>query len=137
MADLRDIKLGEMVAVINGRQITLHRVIRVTEHQFQVRIKGRQRHKFCKRTGADRSVHPNARIRAYKPTEEQAATIRAELQYQALHAEALHMSHLMVTLVRKANYLPMQAKLSTLRSVILYLGRALKRTSALLPNVEV
>lgn len=91
--------------------------------------------KFYRQTW--REAGPKGWRKAYKPTEHELKILRAELQCNALVKEASHLNDQIAALIRKTSHLPSDKKLATLRSVILYLNRALKRTTSLLPHAEI
>lgn len=128
------LRIGDFIAVIDGRQITLHRIRKVTYTTFWVRASPRPI-KFDRTTYRER--WPSRHRKAYKPTVHELRVLRIEQQCAALIKEASHLNDQIAALIRKAGCLPPETKLATLRSVILYVNRAFKRTNALLPNAEI
>lgn len=128
------LRIGDFIAVIDGRQITLHRIRKVTYTTFWVRASPRPI-KFDRITYRER--WPSKHRKCYKPSEHELQVLRIEQQCAALVKEASHLNDQIAALIRKAGCLPSETKLATLRSVILYMNRALKRTNALLPHAEV
>lgn len=127
------LRIGDFIAVISGRTITLHRIIRIGWESFKVRASPKPI-RIDRKTFRERGA--KGWRKAYKPTEYQLNIIRSELQTEALTKEAKHLSDQIATVIRKASHLPSEQKLATLRSVILYSNRLLKRTNALLPSCE-
>jgi len=128
------LRIGDFIAVIDGRRITLHRIRKVTYATFWVRASPRPI-KFDRITYRER--WPSNHRKAYKPSEHELKVLRIEQQCAALTKEVSHLNDQIAALIRKAGCLPSGIKLSTLRSVIMYLNRALKRTNALLPNAQI
>lgn len=128
------LRIGDFIAVIDGRRMMLHRIRKVTYTTFWVRASPRPI-KFDRITYRER--WPSKHRRAYKPSEYELKVLRIEQQCAALIKESRHLNDQIAALIRKAGCLPSETKLATLRSVILYLNRALKRTNALLPNAEI
>lgn len=130
-----DLRIGDFIAVISDRKITLHRITRLAFSSLTVKASPR-RIKFDRFTWLERTAKQPQR-RAYKPSEHELLTLRAEMQCAALLKEARYMNQQVATIIRNASHLPMETKLKTLRAVIMYLGRTLKRTNALHSNVEI
>ena len=128
------LRIGDFMAVIDGRQITLHRIRKVTYTTFWVRASPRPI-KFDRITYRER--WPLRHRKAYKPTEHELKILRIEQQCAALTKEAAHLKDQVAATIRKASHLQSTVKLATLRSVILYLNRTLKRTNSLLSHAEI
>jgi hypothetical protein len=128
------LRVGDFIAVIAGRSISLHRIIKVGWTTIHLRCSPRPI-KFYRDTW--REAGSKGWRKAYKPTEYQLKILRTEIQCNALLKEASHLSDQIAAVIRKASHLQSDAKLATLRSVILYLNRALKRTNALLDRAEI
>ena len=128
------LRIGDFIAVIDGRKITLHRIIKVGYTTIHLRCSPRPI-KFYRQTW--REAGSKGWRKAYKPTEHELKILRAEIQCNALLKEAAHLNDQIGAVIRKASHLQSEAKLATLRSVILYLGRALKRTNALLERDQI
>jgi acetylglutamate synthase len=128
------LRIGDFIAVIAGRSISLHRIIKVGWTTIHLRYSPRPI-KFYRETW--REAGSKGWRKAYKPTDHELKILRTEIQCAALLKEAAHLNDQISALIRKAGCLPSDRKLATLRSVILYMNRALKRTNALLPHAEV
>ena len=128
------LRIGDFIAVIAGRSITLHRIIKVGWKTIHLRSSPRpiKIHRANWREAGAKGWR-----KAYRPSEHELKILRTELQCNALLKEASHLNDQIAALIRKAGCLPSDRKLATLRSVILYLNRALKRTNALLPHAEI
>lgn len=128
------LRIGDFIAVIAGRSISLHRIIKVGWTTIHLRCSPRPI-KFYRETW--REAGSKGWRKAYKPTDHELKILRTEIQCAALLKEASHLNDQISALIRKTSYLPSDRKLATLRSVILYLNRTLKRTNSLLPYAEV
>ena len=128
------LRIGDFIAVISGRSISLHRIIRLGRTSLHVRASPRPIKFYLANW---RETGSKGWRKAYKPTEHELKILRKEIQCNALVKEAIHLSDQIATLIRKTSHLPSDKKLATLRSVILYLNRTLKRTNSLLPYAEV